>query len=401
MESLRTLLNSLVVAEHFNTDYNKEFKQAFAVGDTVRVKLPQRYLVRDGLGYTPQAINRKFTTVACDQVFGIDFDWDSVEAALKAERGEAAIKREYIDPAMAQLAQEIDSRAANFATFHTNNVVGILGTDPTNTNIAQAARTRLIQNACPAGEKCFIITPGAMEAVANGSTTIFNPQDDVSKAWKEGYYGRARGFDWYESMSLYTQTASVWQTPSSVTVNGANQTGPTLNINCVSGDTFVQGTRFTIANVFNVNPKTRRSTGVLKQFIITGATQTINASTGSITISPPMAGPGDQYQNVDSLPADTAVLIQWPGTSAPATGPKSGNVGLALHRDAFALVGVELEMPKAVEISSQTRDPQTGIAVRFVKMFDPIQSKMIKRMDVLLGFGELYSDNCAVAVALA
>lgn len=400
MESLRTLLNSLVVAEHFNTDYNKEFKQAFAVGDTVRVKLPQRYLIRDGLGYTPQPINRKYTTVAVDQVFGIDFDWDSVEAALKAERGEAAIKREYIDPAMAQIAQEIDSRAANFATFHTNNVVGILGTDPSNTNIAQAARTRLIQNACPAGEKCFIITPGAMENVANGSTTIFNPQDDISKAWKEGYYGRARGFDWYESMSLYTQTAAVWQTPSSVTIHGSNQTGSSLLLDNTSGDTFPAGTRFTIDSVFNVNPKTRRSTGVLKQFIVTQSI-TSSAATVTIQISPAIVGPGDQYQNVDSLPQNTAVLVQWPGTTAPATGPKSGNVGLALHRDAFALVGVELEMPKAVEISSQTRDPQTGIAVRFVKMFDPIQSKMVKRMDVLLGFGELYPDNCAVAVALA
>src|SRR3989337_831135 len=115
MESLRTLLNQLVVTEMFNTDYNKEFAREFAVGETVRVKLPQRFTVRDGLGYSPQAINRLNTTVTVDQVFGIDFKWDSVEAALHAERGMDAIKREYIDPAMAQLAQEIDSRAALWA----------------------------------------------------------------------------------------------------------------------------------------------------------------------------------------------------------------------------------------------------------------------------------------------
>src|SRR3990170_854589 len=151
MESLRTLLNQLVVAEMFNTDYNKEFTREFAVGEQVRVKLPQRFTVRDGLGYSPQAINRLNTTVTVDQVFGIDFEWDSVEAALHAERGMDAIKREYIDPAMAQLAQEIDSRAALWAYLNTNNIVGILGTDPTTTNFAGSARQRLKENAVPAG----------------------------------------------------------------------------------------------------------------------------------------------------------------------------------------------------------------------------------------------------------
>ena len=59
MESLRILVNKTQIAQFFNTDQNAEFQREFAVGDTVRVKLPQRFLIRDGLGYTPQAIDRK------------------------------------------------------------------------------------------------------------------------------------------------------------------------------------------------------------------------------------------------------------------------------------------------------------------------------------------------------
>ena len=111
MESLRILKNKLHVAQFMNTSCNKEYTKTFAVGETVRVKLPQRYTIRDGLTYSPQALNRLNTTVKVDQVFGIDFEWDSVERALKMERRDF-VKREYIDPAMAQIASEIDSRAA-------------------------------------------------------------------------------------------------------------------------------------------------------------------------------------------------------------------------------------------------------------------------------------------------
>jgi hypothetical protein len=152
MESLDRLLNKLAIANYFNTDYNKEFTQEFAVNDSVRVKLPQRFLIRDGVDYTPQPLNRVYTTVKCDQPFGIDFEWDSFERALKMERGEASLKREYIDPAMDQIAQEIDSRAALFAYQNSNNIVGILGTDPADFDSSTAAaRQRLVELGCPAG----------------------------------------------------------------------------------------------------------------------------------------------------------------------------------------------------------------------------------------------------------
>ena len=50
-------------------------------------------------------------------------------------------------------------------------------------------------------------------------------------------------------------------------------------------------------------------------------------------------------------------------------------------------------------MSSQARDPKTGISVAFVRMFDPVERKMVNRFDVLLGFGNLYPDNCAVRIA--
>jgi hypothetical protein len=403
-EALRGLVNKLAVASHFNTDYNKEYTKDFAPGETVRVPLPQQFNVTNGLGYQPQGINRLFTTVTVDQIFGIHFEYDSIEQALKLERGREAFKTNYLDKAMDQLAQEIDSRCALWALQNTNNIVGALGTTPTSFDVYGQARARLIENACPPGDKGMIVTPQMMRTIVTNNLTTFNPQDAVAKAFREGYYGDAQGFEWEESMSLYSQTASNWQTPASVTVNTPPTTGGTsMVVNCTSGDTFLQNDVFSIGSgttglVNNANPKTRRSTGTLKQFVLTqsvtatGSTATIYFQCGTQGIQ----GPGSQYQNVDALPVANALLTLYPGTTSP--NGKSGMNGLAIHRDAFALVGVKLEIPKACEMSSQARDPKTGISVAFFRMMDPLTRKMVNRFDVLIGLGNLYPDNCAVRV---
>lgn len=392
------LLNKLEVAQFFNTDYNDEFTKEFPVGDTVRIKYPQRFLIREGLGYAPQGIARRTTSVTIDQVFGVDFEWDSAEAALKLERGRDKIKSEYLDPAAAQLAQEVDSRCALWALRNTNHIVGQLGTDPTSfATISGLARQRMIEMAATPGEKGMIIPPKVNTALVNAGVAYFNPSSEISKQYKEGSIGRQAGFDWYESMSLWTHTAGTWA--GTVELSAALADGAsTAALTATTGDTFKKGDVFHFQNVYEVNPSTRRSTGVLKQFVIT-ADATAAASAATISFQPAIAGPGSQYQNVDSLPANGADLTLFPGTTSP--NGKSGVNGLAIGKNAFALVGVKLETPKAVELSSNIRDPKTGLAVRFIRMFDPQQSKMINRFDVAMGFGNLYPDNDAVRVLSA
>jgi len=140
---------------------------------------------------------------------------------------------------------------------------------------------------------------------------------------------------------------------------------------------------------------TRRTTVTLKQVVITQSVVGA-ASAATLQISPALCGPASPYQNVDALPVLNAALTLFPGTTTP--NGKSGINGLALNRDAFALVGVKLEIPKACEMSSQARDPKSGISISFVRMFDPITRKMVNRFDALIGFGNLYPDNCAVRV---
>lgn len=397
MEVLRILKNALKVAEYFNTDWQKDYEKTFAVGTTIQVKFPQTFLIRDGLGYNPQGIDRIATTISLDQPFGVDFQWDDYEAAVKAERSEEEIREQYLEPAGIQIAQEIDSRAAKFAKNNTSQIVGTLGTDPASIVFLDNARKTLLQKAALPGKRAALISSSMMtNSINTPVTSLFQPSDEITMAFKEGALGRLKSFDVFEEQALYSQTAGTWA--AAVTVNGAGQSGTALTITATAGDTFNTGDKFSVANVNAVNPRTRRSAGPLTPQTFT-VTQDLTAAGGGVDVVnflPAIYGPGTQYQNVDNLPTNGAALTLFPGTASP--NGLTGTVGLAITKSAFAIVGMRFYLPKAVEARSQAEDKQTGIPVRFVKAWDPVRSLQIHRFDTVCGFGNLYQDNNAVAI---
>jgi len=395
MEILRLLVNKLVCADYFNRNWEKEFNKEFAVGSTIQIKFPQRLFVVEGMGYAPQGINRISTTVALDQWLQVPFEWDDYERAVKLERSEAELRANYWEPAGAAIAQEIDSRAANWARLNTSNFVGILGTDPTSVTTYYQARALLEKEAAGKGPRAMLISTNMMASLGSNITNVFNPSDEITKMWKEGSIGKLAAFDFFESNSLYTHTAGTWAGP--VTVTGANQSGSQLVITGTAGDVIKPGDKFSIVGVNMVNPMTRRPAGPATPRTFTvpkGAT--LAAGANNIDILPPIYGPGSQYQNVDALPANNAALTLWPGTASP--NGKIGTIGLAVTKDAFALVSGKLYTPKSVESAAQHQDPDTGIALRKVIAWDPVRSMQVNRYDSLLGFGNLYQQNGAVAV---
>jgi hypothetical protein len=93
--------------------------------------------------------------------FRSPFEWDDYEKAVKLERSEEQLQENYFDPAAAAMAQEFDSRCAKFAYQNASNVVGVLGTDPTAVSTYFSARQRLMEKACPPGNRCMNISPRA------------------------------------------------------------------------------------------------------------------------------------------------------------------------------------------------------------------------------------------------
>jgi hypothetical protein len=395
-DTLRILKNKLMLASFFNTEDKKDFGQSFPVGATIRKQFPWRATSVEGLPYQPQSIQRRETSITIDTNIQVAWEYDSFEKALKMERPEAALRKAYSEPAADEIAQQIESRAALWATNHCNNFVGVLGTNPTSfQDTTGKARQTLLEMAAWKGRKAFIIPPKVNTTLVGSNLGLFHEGDEISRMFKDGYIGRQGGFEWAESMSLYSHTAATWAGTVEVT---STQTGTdaisTLVLTCTNGDTFKKGDKFSIAVTEAANPATRRGTGSPKLFTILSDDQTISGTSATITISPPMYGPGSPYQNVVALPLAGADLTLFPGTTSP--NGKSGIIGFAITDQAFALAGVKLDGPPSAgdTICEQQQDPNSGLAVRYLRQFDGRSSSWINRIDCAIGFGDFYVDNC-------
>lgn len=403
MEGLDILTNKLGVISYFSTDRQAEFEKEYPVGDTVRVPLPVMGLIRNGLGYTGAPVVNKHTTVTADQVFGMDFDIDSVEQALRTGKSRDFISDKVIKPFMVKMAQEWDSRGAAFLALNTPNIVGVLGTDPTTfTATTAAARQMLMEYAGSEDEQCCHITPSVMTSLRTVNAAAFNPVLDVSKAFRTGIYKVADSFDVYESMSLLSFTSGTWAAPTGITVKVAVVSGDTtLTVNCTTGDQFKQGDVLSIPASFRVNPITKQKIGAraLQLCVTAPVTGAASQAVVPVSIGPyGIIGPGDPYQNVDRLPAVSDVVTPFTGTTFTANTAKTGTQMLAFNRNAAMLVGIPLEVPKSAEKAAQKRDENSGIAIRFTKTWDAIQSRMVHRLDTCGGFGVGYTDSCAVRI---
>jgi hypothetical protein len=407
-EPMRRLTNALEIASYMNTDYNNEFTKDYAIGDTVSIPLPIQYMGNDDntLAYTPEPIINRHIDVVINKVAKVHFEWDSIERALKMPRSEEEIQDRIIQPAVDRIKQKIENDCANWIADNTPNVVGTLGTNPTTTSVDAlygAAGQRMAEISAPTtGGWGMFLNPGLARAVRASVQTQMNPPDALKAMWKTGSIGMINNFDTYQTLSLPSHTAGTWA--GVVEMLAANQSGSVLSLTATTGDTIKRGDKVNIAGVYEFNSVAQRSTGTLKQFTVINAnTVTAAASAASITVSPAIVGPGSPYQNVDALPAAGADLTLFPGTTSP--NGKSGTVGFAIGKYAFALVSVPLPNPNYgagnginSQMSSRSRDPNSGISISFIRAFDPVLRKWINRLECIYGLANLYNDHDAVAI---
>ena len=394
-------VNNLGITSIFNKAFEVNFQGDKPIGDTLRVKTPHRATIRDGLSYAGQSIDRRFQNITADQIFGADLDWDTLEKALEMERSPEELDENLFSPVSAQIAQEIDSRAALFMYKNTNNITGQLGTTPTALSSYTGVRTRIKEQGGweTARRVGMMVTPDMMGTIISGSSSpnllsLF--VKDVDKAFRKGYIGEYADMSWFESMSLYRHTTGVITTQASgTTISGGSQTGTSINLAGTNGDTLKAGDTITIANVLAVNPMTRRSTNRLKHFKIM-ADATFAASAATVTIFPGIVATGP-YQNVDSVPANAAIVLLTPGTTMVDGTAKSGLFGCGLTNEAFALVGIDLPLPKrsAEEWVDSYMDKKSGIGIACWRWAEGRTREWHTRWDVMLGFGSQMADQSA------
>jgi hypothetical protein len=362
-EALRILHQKLNFVGNIVREYDDSFAKSGAkIGDSLKIRLPNQYTVRSGATLSTQDTTESSVTLQVATQKGVDLNFTSVDLTLSLDD----FSKRILDPAMSVLAANVEADALNMYKDIYQSTWN--GGSAATYNLALDTRTILQRSLAPSNDRTALMDPRSMADVVKDTKTLFNDSTSISKQFKEGYMGRAAGFDWMENTMLpaHTRSAAV-----SYLIQGGSQTGSTLAVDTGTGAPS-QGDVFTIANVFSVHPETKVSTGVLQQFVVgSGATTT------SWPITPAIVTSG-ATQNVNAGPADNAA-ITFLGTASTAVG-----TSLLFQKEAFAFATADLTMPKGVDFSA--REVLDGISMRIVRQYDITNDKFPCRLDILYGY---------------
>lgn len=365
-EALRILHQKLNFIGSMNRQYDDQFAKSGAkIGDTLRIRLPNRYTVRSGATLSAQDTVEQNTTLQVSTQKGVDLNFTSADLTLSLDD----FSKRILEPAMAQLASAMESDA--FAMIKdVPYAVGTQGSAVTYKNLLEARKT-LTDNLAPSSDRKLILNTQDNVDLVDALKGLFQDSTTIAEQYKEGMVGRTAGFG-----SIYENTlipSFVNGAGTGYLVNGAGQTGSLLAVNTGTG-ALPKGTMFTMPNVFTVHPESRLSTGVLQKFVVTAD---YAGGAGNISIYPAIVTSGAR-QTVSASPTTTNALTIIGGASADFT------QSIAFQKDAFTFASADLVMPKGVDFGA--REVYDGLSMRVVRAYDINNDQFPCRLDVLYGF---------------
>lgn len=377
-KALEILENNLVITRNVNRQYDDSFAvEGAKIGDTLRIRLPDRALVTDGAALGVQEVNEQYTTltVASQKHIGVNFT--SAEMALSLDDFADRV----LKPRVSQLAASIDADVAN-AYKDIFQSVGTPGTTPATSLVLLQAQQKLNEAAAVMSPRYATVNPAANAGLVEGMKGLFNPTSTISRQFKNGMMGE--GILGYEEINMSqsikvhtTGSASRSDTPIVKTTLTNGATKLTLD-NVTDSLTLVPGDVFTIAGVFAVNPQTRESTGSLQQFVVQNTVTSASTEFVDVEFLPAVYAPTQALATVSKLPTASDVVTF---LGAASTGYPQN---LIYHKDAITFATADLMLPQGVDMAS--RKVHNGISMRIVRQYDINNDRMPCRIDVLYGY---------------
>jgi hypothetical protein len=386
-KTLMILENNLAFSSRVNKEYSDEFAVKGAkIGSTVNVRKPVRFVGTTGPALNLENVQETEIPVTLDTQFHVDFMFSSSELTLNIDD----FAERYLAPAAATIANKIDLDGLGLYTT-VGNQVGVAGTTPSDIQVLLDAGTRLDQEATPRdGMRAAVWDPAANGKMVKGAAGLFNAPQKISDQYASGIFVPALGFDIGMDQNVRQATAG---TRTNGTVSGAGQTGNTLLVTGLgAGGTVAAGDTFTIAGVFAVNPQSRESTRVPRQFTSLTAATADGSGNATLSIFPPIntSVSNQQYQTVTAGPANAAVVTWDVAANTQYT------VNMAYHKNAFTLATADLVMPEGVDFAG--RRNHKGISMRIVRQYAIGTDTFPVRIDVLYGWRPVYNElACRIA----
>ena len=355
----------------------------YKIGDSLTIRRPADFTVRSGANLSAQDVIEGSVTLTIDKQIGIDFTFSQTDLLLKVEDMAERIMK----PAMTNIINHMMNDVLTQAYLGTYNWAGTAGETINSFSDFSKGPERLDEMAVPASDRLAILSPADHWAMVGAATSNYNTGAEGS-AYRKGSLGEIGGVDTYMSQLVPTHTNGTADNTTPL-VKGASQTVTydtakttwTMTLATDGHDassTIKAGTVFTISGVYMVNPKTKATTTILQNFVVTAdvTADGTTTNTTSLVISPPIitAGP---HQTVNAAPADDATITI---KGSASTGYKQN---LVMHKNAMALAVVPMLLPAGAY--GAARESYKGFSVRVIPGYAIATDVSTWRMDLLYG----------------
>jgi hypothetical protein len=382
------LENQCNAVRFFDSSYSDQFaKDGAKIGATLNVRKPARYVGRQGATLAVEDQTETQVPLVLTTQFGVDVQFTSQELTLSLDD----FTNRVLNPQMAVVRNRID-RDGNLMATTIPNLVGTPGSPPASLTSLLAVRQRLLEMGAPDDNQLYLLlNPAANTSLIAGLGTLFNSQKMLTEQYETGTIDAGVGLKIAIDQNSNTQV--VGPLGGAPAVNGAGQgltTGWAYSMNLLTKSWTAAaaprlnvGDRFTIANVFSVNPQSRASTGSLQQFVVQAPVSSDGSGNATIPIVPAMIT-GGQFQNVTISPPDAALL------TISGTAAQSLPQNLGFHKSAITIAFADLVIPRGVDMAE--RKVYKSISLRVVRAYDINNDRYPSRLDVLYGLKALYPE---------
>ncbi|PAP93996.1 P22 phage major capsid protein family protein [Mesorhizobium wenxiniae] len=401
-EAVMILENELVMGNLVYRGYEDEFSKninGYKVGETVSIRRPTDFTVRDGKVAAIQDVVEGKIPVTVDKQKGVDFKFSSQDLTLQIKQ----LSERVIKPAMIQLANQIDRDLMAEYKNIPGNVTIPSGGINSFADFALAPEY-MDKTSVPQEDRYAVLSPADHWAMLGSSTALYM-QDVAKDAFRKARIGRVGNVDTYMSQNVPTHTTGDRTGTDLIDltiVDGTftwasvkDSTSITIHMDGYAGatSTIKYGDTFTISDVYDVNPVTKETLGHLKKFVVM-ADAVGSGNESDVLIWPPIILSG--AQKTCHLSTGTDIndnTVTWQGVAS------TGYVqNLFFHKNAFALTMVPLVSPPgAIDVARRTFK---GVSVRVIPYYDGTNDDSNWRLDVLYGTDTI-DPRLAVRASLA
>lgn len=379
-EAVRLWKNSNAFLQNVDMQYDDSFAVAGAkIGNTLRIRLPNDYIVTTGPALSVQDTAEQNTTLTLATQKHVDVAFTTQERTMSLDD----FSRRILAPAVNNLAGSVAADLMSGAEGGICNFVA--NQDASNNILSPIAATYLLaganldNNSGPIENRKVVNNPVTEARMVATLAGLLNPAPEIGRQYITGRMYDALGFIWMKDQTVITHTSGT-MAQGSLTVNGANQTGLTITVTAAAS-TLAVGDIVTIANVFKVNRITKQTTGQLEQFVVT-APLGVGGTSLSLypAIVPPSGGLPVQYQTVTASPANGAQVNPTNGLAASSVYRKN----FVFAPEAVTLATADLETPEGVH--AVAREQFDGVSMRMITDYFIGTDQLITRLDVLYGY---------------